>query len=754
MFDFIKNFLSQNKWLLLASFFVISLLTYKYQFGQFYGIIDFRFPELNIKNNFFHPLYWWGDFRGSGELQSVRFPMIVERMYVGFLSLFISSPVWLNFFKQFVLNFSFFLVTYFTLRSFAPIFKHDHALSKKWSIIIALFAVMNMYFLQSNQIVQFLQRFDYIAFCLLIIAVNRIVISGKGILVYALVCAFSLGTWNLFPYWLPYLAIIFIYAIYLLKSGKIAFRDLCILALIYIGFNLSSIISILYYSLFVNLTASVEYAQEVLRQGNRTSEFFNAFSFIGGVNWGRSWNWNDSQVFSYYSDYSTNYILILARYIPIVIFIILIYLTKQSRSLFGKLILFLIVIFFFFVAANNEPFGFLYTIGFENSILFKIYRESHNKFYPALIFLISLFTFLQLMKYDIRSRLSKFIQGAFAVYFICFVYTIAVHSYYSQNAFFDLPESYQHIQQHLDFDSIVLVLPEYRNLRSYTYDHYGVSPLQNTISNPSVLTYNILESSYNHTFYDRALNDFNFKKGSGAYVRGSINPKFDTDLLRDTGINYIVLDGYVNGTPEYTRAEFAVLKGAIDKSEDFYLKAQEGELYVYEKKDREAIIQGQDVNFFKVNPTHYQVRVNSLETNRYISLLQSFDKGWSIVLNKYSDDKFCLGDSESFVSGESRCHNSQSFFSSVLFSLFDKKYADDSHVEYLGYANQWNLDPDVIKRDYNNEYYNQNDDGSIDIDLNIYYVPQSYLFFSFFGALFALILAILIKIRMVKFMIK
>ncbi len=44
------------------------------------------------------------------------------------------------------------------------------------------------------------------------------------------------------------------------------------------------------------------------------------------------------------------------------------------------------------------------------------------------------------------------------------------------------------------------------------------------------------------------------------------------------------------------------------------------------------------------------------------------------------------------------------------------------------YANQWTIDPDYIKDNYSTDYYTQNPDGSVDLELTLYFKPQSYFY--------------------------
>lgn len=86
--------------LLIAATFVSLLFLVNYRFGNYYGLIDARFPELNLTyNGVSDYFYWWGEKRAAGELQSIRFSGIFEALYLSFLNVLSNNPLHLNFLK-------------------------------------------------------------------------------------------------------------------------------------------------------------------------------------------------------------------------------------------------------------------------------------------------------------------------------------------------------------------------------------------------------------------------------------------------------------------------------------------------------------------------------------------------------------------------------------------------------------------------------------------------------------------------------
>lgn len=102
------------------------------------------------------------------------------------------------------------------------------------------------------------------------------------------------------------------------------------------------------------------------------------------------------------------------------------------------------------------------------------------------------------------------------------------------------------------------------------------------------------------------------------------------------------------------------------------------------------------VEFEKIDATKYKIRISNLKSSQNLNFLENYHGGWKIFPKKLLANSYQLSA-----------------------SLFD-----DTHRTTLDYANSWTLDPDEIKSKLNEDQYQINDDGSIDIDLILYFKPQ------------------------------
>lgn len=60
--------------------------------------------------------------------------------------------------------------------------------------------------------------------------------------------------------------------------------------------------------------------------------------------------------------------------------------------------------------------------------------------------------------------------------------------------------------------------------------------------------------------------------------------------------------------------------------------------------------------------------------------------------------------------------------------LYEKPIFDETHHLVNDYANGRTLDADYIKKNFPKDYYKENQDGSIDVNLTLYFRPQSYFY--------------------------
>lgn len=72
--------------------------------------------------------------------------------------------------------------------------------------------------------------------------------------------------------------------------------------------------------------------------------------------------------------------------------------------------------------------------------------------------------------------------------------------------------------------------------------------------------------------------------------------------------------------------------------------------------------------------------------------------------------------------------NKQINFRGGIEKIFQKPIFEKTHMMEFGYANSWQINKSYIQESLPKEYYHENEDGSIDIRLTLYFKPQSYFY--------------------------
>jgi hypothetical protein len=135
--------------------------------------------------------------------------------------------------------------------------------------------------------------------------------------------------------------------------------------------------------------------------------------------------------------------------------------------------------------------------------------------------------------------------------------------------------------------------------------------------------------------------------------------------------------------------------------------------------------------FKEVNPTHFRLSLNKISRPSDLTFFNAFHKNWLLFLKR--NDDWERNVCESIINYQTikvtECKQEERFFTGdELIYLLKKSIFDDTHHLVNEYANGWTIDPKYIKQNFSKEYYKENPDGSIDIELVLYFKPQSYFY--------------------------
>lgn len=201
-----------------------------------------------------------------------------------------------------------------------------------------------------------------------------------------------------------------------------------------------------------------------------------------------------------------------------------------------------------------------------------------------------------------------------------------------------------------------------------------------------------------------------------------LNQEYSNQFIDITSIKYLVIvlddnqktEEYYNLFDLYGNREFFI----NDLNKLTYLQKiniDTEELLIYENKDfrpciyitREKETIHQNIPYenadhqFK-NPTEYKISLKNISQPVYLNFSESYHSEWKIRTGDFNWFKV----------------------------LLDENYflPNENHFKNDANLNSFYIDPEYIKQNLPPEYYKENPDGSIDIEMVLYFYPQSFFY--------------------------
>lgn len=458
----------------------------------------------------------------------------------------------------------------------------------------------------------------------------------------------------------------------------------------------------------------------------------------------RDFSWKSLDVFQ------KSYASLLLPNILFVIIVVLAYFYNKGRSIdekrlyFSSLTSWLIALYFFSVKIGN--WGLSLFLMFNDHLPgFTMFRNMYDKFGLSLAFTLSLLLAVSLsrlienIKKDLHKKIllfifltlvifnvKPFIVGSFYRLPYANTKNISNHTADFNQDFYDLLTSLK------DLDSASNVVWFPLNTANYVFisdgslenSYYmGVSPLQ-FLANTS---------------------DFNgllsFKPEQSEYILNNLVEKNYLSigkLFSQLGIEYLVknndIDENIQNSHFFSR----------NKAGDFFQLQNNSEL--------ENVLFGAKIDDFGDRYSLYEINPKFRNKKIYLtSDLSEFSENYAqLNYNKLNSYKY-----------EIEIYHLDKKTNLVFLDPYHKQweiYADVSHDSVVNgphdvvfnYANGWKLDPDELINSLNRDQYIQNDDGSINLNLILYFKPHRYLILSAVISLVSLTTVIALFIYLIK----
>jgi hypothetical protein len=154
-----------------------------------------------------------------------------------------------------------------------------------------------------------------------------------------------------------------------------------------------------------------------------------------------------------------------------------------------------------------------------------------------------------------------------------------------------------------------------------------------------------------------------------------------------------------------------------------------GNYELYKAKSLNSLINSKNVYFKKISWFKYNLYFKNLSKKQLLSFIDSFHPDWKLFIQRNPSILFCSKPIKNLETDSSECQAESKLFNlNDLSYSFTKPIFNNTHDLYLGYANKWKIDPDFIKNNFDKSFYKVNKDGSIDVEMILYFTPQNYFY--------------------------
>lgn len=660
-----------------------------------------------------HFFYSWSEILQLGESnlwnQSYLFPF---GFFYYFLSLISNNPHLIQ-----AIFFSVILTAGYCF--FLIFLKNEFKTDSIYLHLGSIFYVFNIYTIAIIQQTFFVFIFSFFALPLQLFFLNRLLYSQRF---FGYSFGFALATLFMGGANPPLIAlnllVIVFYSVHLFLDESFSSKE----AGIRIGFTLLITVLLSFFwisSVLAHFVTDSDNLKTILSEPlsmhAQSSSYLNVFRSMSL--WSFHSNWLGEPYFDFAPVMLSNPFFYFSTIIPILIFFVSLVMKRSTNKILWIASLLALVIPMT-VAINQGFLANAYQWLYDSLPGFAMFRTTF-KFTSLYIFCLSysLVFFMQnFVKGNLKRFLGLLILGIILVNAYPFFDGQIVPTSKSINS---LPNHYMDAEKFFSQDSsshrILLLPPQYFAIFDWGYPRdnpeiiWGESLVTRQAGSLIQKSNNLSDQVYqnlfdgNYSFVDNSLTKLNVK-----YIvqRNDFDWKFYPQISKD---------------PDTVREALSRYR----KIETF------GELDIYEVDSSilSSLISSPSSSFQKVNPTKYHIEISSISSWQDLTFLESYHEGWKLYLVKHPTDKWCEPIEFYENTNTTECEHTQKFSEGEELSyLWKEPIFDDRHKMVYDYANGWTIDAKYIKENYPKEYYTENPDGSIDMELVMYFKPQSYFY--------------------------
>lgn len=515
-------------------------------------------------------------------------------------------------------------------------------------------------------------------------------------------------------YFVIYVIFLFLFVVFMFFKTKLYLDTVVKSLAVYAG-----VLSINMYWLVLFLHGSLSGNASAIYNPTNLKSLFEGFAKVASP-------MNAANLFQYFNFFSKNFhqtVFHYLFYIGIVFAMIAVFVFWKKHK-YKVFLLFLLitylVIFNLALGPVSRIIGEVWTYLWNNVSFFSFFR-SFSRF---LITLVPLYLFyFAIFNLDWKYKYKNQVYGICTI-LIIFLHIMMFTGDLGGNVLATkVPREYTKANQIVTQEGVANSIIAYPNI-SYEAYEWGMNKDVSLMQQNYYLKDHLFDQA---VVYNRASLNLHTKNDIFSKIFSTPPDPFLIEYLRKANIRYILVQKDLLNI-------FSMKPVAY---EDFYAyfyknaKEVENNKYyaLFDLQYTDPVVYSNGLKFQKVNGAKYHLTLTGIESSQDLYFLKSYYKDWKLYLKPKPTDSWCKAMLYYRAKDTIECaHASEIFKLKDLSYLWTKPAFEDSHMPYQEYLNMWTLDSEYIKKTYSSEYYKENPEGGIDVELVLYFKPQSYLY--------------------------
>ncbi len=433
------------------------------------------------------------------------------------------------------------------------------------------------------------------------------------------------------------------------------------------------------------------------------------YPIIMWFSWGIYTVWEPRNIFTFHNYFKT----LPSIFAPITLYFLILYDFLKTKKPYFKVLLFLsLIIMFFLIKGSQAPFGGIYTFLIQHVAVFRVFRSPDNKFGFGIVLIISLLLLMASQSFKKKIFVFIILIVIFIQGFLLFTGTAVKGENTPTSA-----------------DRVIKVGSDYKKYIEFINSQEGKFGYVATIPPVAFANYSLGD---NETHWGQDLLP-KFTKYPYIYIDsyGGMNK----EIFKK--ISLAINNGDKKSLSAFPVRFYVVRKDVLNYSSEKYEKIIENlelnfniifennTFKIYENDDYKQIIYGNKIEFVKISPVEYRIKLSNLSSFAEINLLQNFNKNWNLYID--SD-------------------NARSDFKNIVY-IFKKPTI--TNIKSDSSFNSWKVSKDEILKNVDSDLYTINGDGSINVIFTLYFKIQA-VFYGLILISLTYLLIILIAIFSIK----